>query len=98
MTSLARAPWIDGDGAHRYDKWRQRWRTGGQSQAIGMLCHGMARSLALTAPPGGPPPAPAAVGLPPDAPPLSDCPILTRTAARMIHDLLVRKAGERCHA
>ena len=90
---------IDADGAHRYDGWRRRWRTGARSQAIGLLCHhGMARALALTAPPAAPPSAPAAVGSAPDEPPLSDCPILTRAAARMIHDLLVREAGRCRHA
>ena len=99
MTSLVRASLIDGDGAHRYDGWRRRWRTGGHSQAIGMLYHhGMARALALTAPPAPPPTARVPLGSPPDAPPLSDCPALTRAAARMIHELLVRKAGERRHA
>lgn len=99
MTSLLPASSIDGDGVHRYDGWRRRWRTGGHSQAIGMLCHhGMARALTLTAPPGPPPPVRAQSGSPPEAPPLSDCPILTRVAARMIHELLVREAGDCSHA
>ena len=59
MTTLAQAPLIDVDGVYRHDGWRRRWRTGGRSQAIGMLCHhGMARALTLTAPPGPRPPAP----------------------------------------
>ena len=99
MSSRRQAPPIDVDGVHRYDGWRRHWRTGAHSQAVGMLCHhGMARALALIAPPGAPPPAPAPVGPAPDTPPLSDCPTLTRAAARMIHELLVREAGERRHA
>ena len=99
MSSRRRAPSIGVDGVHRYDSWRRRWRSGAHNQAIGMLCHhGMARALALTAPPGPPTPAPAAVGSTADAPPLSDCPTLTRAAARMIHALLVREAGKCRHA
>lgn len=97
MSPGHRAPSVGVDGVHRYDGWRRRWRTGARNQATGMLCHhGMARALALTAPPSPPPPA--AAGSAPDAPPSSDCPTLTRAAARMIHELLVREAGERRHA
>ena len=99
MTSLPQAPCIDVDGVNRYDGWRRRWRTGSHSQAIGMLCHhGMARALALTAKPAPPRAASAPVNSPPDAPPLADGAVLTRAAARMIHELLVREVGERRHA
>lgn len=99
MTTLAQAPLIDVDGVHRYDGWRRRWRTGAHSQAISMLCHhGMARALALTAKPAPPRPAVALAGSPPDASPFSDDAVVTRAAARMIHELLVREAGEPRHA
>ena len=99
MTTLAPAPLIDVDGVHRYDGWRRRWHTGGRSQAIGMLCHhGMARALTLTAPPGPRPPAPASVGSSLSPLPLSECAAVARAGARMIHELLVREAGERRHA
>ena len=99
MTSLVQASSIDGDGVHRYDGWRRRWRTGGHSQAIGMLYHhGMARALALTAPPGPRLPAPASVGSSLDLFVLSECAAVTGAAARMIHELLVREAGECRHA
>ena len=97
MTSVA--PSIDGDGVHRYRGWRRQWRSGAHNPAIGMLCHhGMARALALTAPPASPPPPPAPVDSPSNAPALSDCPTLTRAAARMIHELLVLEAGGCRHA
>ena len=99
MTARAQAPSIDVDGAHRYDGWRRRWHSGAHGQAIGMLCHhGMARALALTAKSTPPRPAFAPVGPPSDASPFSDDAVVTRAAARMIHELLVREAGEPRHA
>ncbi len=99
MTGLPPAPSIDADGADRYDGWRRQWRLGGRSQAIGMLCHhGMARALTLTAPAGPRPAAPAPPAPSPDPLDLSECAAVTGAAARMIHELLVREAGECRHA
>lgn len=41
---------LDDHSADRYCDWRKRWRAGGRSQAVGVLCrHGLAHALALTA-------------------------------------------------
>lgn len=99
MSAGCQASAIGVDGARRYDRWRRQWCAGVRNRAIDLLCHGgMTGALALTAPPARPPSV--ALDSTTDTPPepSSQGCELTRAAARMIHELLVREAGEHPHA